>query len=116
MGACAHRFLHRLLNWPGVDNAVRMAGGWGIVERLAASATLHATDEIAAVAAPLSDVAAFRARLAAGLGDAAADKRAALLELGAIARTSGPTVSRAAQDAAKAAHLYPDCCAPEAEE
>ena len=112
-GACAHRFLHRLLHWPRLDAVLDAAGGWAPVERFAAVAVVHGDDALAATVAPLVDVKATRAKLAAGLGDADAAKRAALGDLRAVARSARlADVQALAQAAAKDAMLYPDVAPP----
>ena len=102
-----------LVNVPEGHAVLDAAGGWAPVERLAAVAVVHGDDALAATVAPLVDVKATRAKLAAGLGDADAAKRAALGDLRAVARSARlADVQALAQAAAKDAMLYPDVAPP----
>ena len=114
-GSLAHAFLHTLLTWPFLDEAVVEAGGWAPVERLAAVLVVHAPSEFE-VWAPLADVSSLRARLKAGLGPSENEKRAALRALQALGRGSDAMVAREAVRANAAAFAYAECCPAEAEE
>jgi hypothetical protein len=114
-GSLAHAFLHTLLTWPFLDEAVVEAGGWAPVERLAAVLVVHAPSAFE-VWAPLADVSSLRARLKAGLGVSEGEKRAALRALQALGRGADAMVAREAVRANAAAFAYAECCPAEAEE
>ena len=114
-GALAHAFLHTLLTWPFLDEAVVEAGGWAPVERLAAVLVVHAPSAFE-VWAPLADVSSLRARLKAGLGPSENEKRAALRALQALGRGADAAVAREAVRANAAAFAYAECCPAEVEE